>query len=246
MRLGIISDIHGNLVALEAVLVELQRDGVDQIVCLGDVGSLGPNAEGVLARLREIKCLGVMGNTDDWLVSPREARRGDPADTHMMYEINYWNTQDLMFGDMIYLRDRPLVLEIDLGGGLTALAYHGSPRSFDDVIAAVTPDAVVQEMLQGYEADVYLGGHTHIQMVRRLGDARIVNVGSVGLPGVGPGGPELPVNRGVRWAEYGVLSVEYGRINIELRRTPLDMDAVLEAGRKSGMPHLDWWLQKWG
>lgn len=246
MKTGFISDIHGNLVALDAVLHELERESVDRIVCLGDVGSLGPNAEGVLARLREIGCVGVLGNTDDWLLQPPDDYGLGPANTHIMYEINYWNTGDLMFGDMTYLKARPLAMEIDLGDGLKALAYHGSPRSFDDVIASVTPDEVVREMLEGHEADVFIGGHTHIQMMRRFGEARLVNVGSVGLPGVGPGGPELPVNHNVRWAEYGILSVEDGRLSIELRRTPLDMEAVLEAGRQSGMPHLAWWLQKWG
>lgn len=225
---------------------ELERDGVDRVVCLGDVGSLGPDAGGVLARLREIGCDGVMGNTDDWLVNPPCDYSRGMNSTKTMYEINLWNADDLLFGDMTYLKARPMTLEIDLGNGLKALAYHGSPGSFDEVIAAVTPDAVVREMLEGYQADLYLGGHTHVQMMRRLDDVHLVNVGSVGLPGVGPGGDELPVNRGVRWAEYGVIRVEGMSLNIQLRRTPLDMDAVLEAGRRSGMPHLNWWLQKWG
>jgi hypothetical protein len=50
---------------------------------------------------------------------------------------------------------------------------------------------------------------------------------------------------GVHWAEYGVLSVESSRLSIDLRRIPLDMTAVLKAGRDSGMPHVEWWMQKW-
>lgn len=76
-------------------------------------------------------------------------------------------------------------------------------------------------------------------MIRRYEDAYLVNVGSVGLPGVNPG------NQHVHWAEYGVLSSASGRLSIELRRIPLDMTAVLQAGTHSGMPHIEWWMQKW-
>ncbi len=115
----------------------------------------------------------------------------------------------------------------------------------DDVIATITPDAVVKQMLAGSAATVMVGGHTHIQMIRRYEDAYLVNVGSVGLPSVNAGSPELPSNQHVHWAEYGVLSTESGRLSIDLCRTPLDMSAVLQAGTTSGMPHMGWWIQKW-
>jgi len=125
------------------------------------------------------------------------------------------------------------------------LCYHGSPRSFDDVIAATTPNGVVKEMLLDSAATVMVGGHTHIQMLRRYEDSYLVNVGSVGLPGVNAGSPELPENHHVRWAEYGLLEHASGRLTCDFRRTPLDMGAVLQAGTRSGMPHREWWMQKW-
>jgi predicted phosphodiesterase len=100
-------------------------------------------------------------------------------------------------------------------------------------------------MLGDLRATIMVGGHTHIQMLRRYEDAYLINVGSVGLPGVNAGDPTLPDNHQVHWAEYGLLSVEAGSLSIDLRRIPLDMTAVLEAGARSHMPHLDWWMQKW-
>ena len=147
--------------------------------------------------------------------------------------------------DTAYLQTFPPLLEVPLGEGRTLLCYHGSPRSYDDVIAAITPDEKVKEMLASFSAPVMVGGHTHIQMIRRYEDAHIVNVGSIGLAGVNAGSPELPDNREVCWAEYGVLNVEHGRLSIDLRRTPLNVAAVLSAGTSSGMPHLEWWVQKW-
>jgi hypothetical protein len=65
------------------------------------------------------------------------------------------------------------------------------------------------------------------------------------LPGTGPGTPDLPVNRRVHWAEYGIFDATAGRVSIELCRVPLEMGALLAAGKSSGMPHLDWWLARW-
>lgn len=242
MRIAFLADIHGNLVALEAVLQEVAREQVDQIVCLGDVAALGPQPHEVVERVRELRCPVILGNTDAWLVA---APGEKTSDSETLRAITSWCAEQLTAEDREYVRSFSPTLELPLDDGRAVLCYHGSPRSFDDVIAAVTPDAVVKEMLAGFSASVMVGGHTHIQMLRRYEDGVLVNVGSIGLPGVNAGSPELPSNRHVHWAEYGVLSIESGRLSIELRRTPLDMAAVLQAGERSGMPHGEWWKQKW-
>jgi predicted phosphodiesterase len=241
MRLGVIADIHGNLAALETVLGALERERVGRIVCLGDVAALGPQPGEVLARLRGLACPCVMGNTDAWLL-------GDPAfgsDNPVLAEMTRWCVARLSAEERAAVRAFPPVLEMALGAGQMLLCFHGSPRSFDDVIAATTPDAEVAAMLGGREAAILAGGHTHVQLLRRYGESVIVNVGSVGLPGTGPGTPDLPVNRRVRWAEYGVIDAAAGRVSIELRRVPLEMGRMLAVARESGLPHLDWWLGRW-
>ncbi|MBO0777601.1 MAG: metallophosphoesterase family protein [Ktedonobacteraceae bacterium] len=241
MRIALVSDIHGNFVALECVLDELARERIDQIICLGDIAALGPQPREVIDRLRQLGCPVIMGNTDAWLLPSSPAA----SDTATLRAITQWCAGQISDADRAYLQALPPRLEIPLDHSRSLLCYHGSPRSFDDIIAATTPAKVVEDMLAGYNAAVMAGGHTHIQMVRRYKDAHIINVGSIGLPGVNAGSEELPDNRNVRWAEYGVLDLTDGRLSIDLRRTPLDMMAVLQAGRASGMPHLDWWLAKW-
>jgi diadenosine tetraphosphatase ApaH/serine/threonine PP2A family protein phosphatase len=166
-----------------------------------------------------------------------------------MAEIARWCADGLSEQDREYLRACPLVMEQGIADGHGLLCFHGSPRSFDEVIAATTPDDALSRMLSGHRASVFAGGHTHVQLFRRHGDARVVNPGSVGLPGVGPGTPDLPVNRGVRWAEYAVLEVggeaDGGRLSVDLRRVPVDVERTVEAARVGGMPHLDWWIGKW-
>jgi len=236
MRIALLSDIHGNLIALETVLQELAQESIDQIICLGDVAALGPQPHEVIGRLRRLDCPVILGNTDAWLLLPAGAKT---SDSQILRTITSWCAEQLTPADRSYLQTFAPLLELPLDEGRRLLCYHGSPRSFDDVIAATTPDAEVQAMLAGYSATVLVGGHTHIQMLRRYQDAHLVNVGSIGLPGVNAGSPALAVNRHVHWAEYGVLSVEQGRLSIDLRRTSLNLATLLEAGRDSGMPYLE-------
>jgi predicted phosphodiesterase len=242
MHIALLSDIHGNLVALETVLREIAQEPIDQIICLGDVGAIGPQPREVIERLRQLRCPVALGNTDDWLLSPPIPSDPDPEPVH---EIAAWCSEQLSPEDRAYLQTLPMLLGLPLDEGRTLLGYHGSPSSYNDVIAATTLGTEVAGMLGGHSATVMVGGHTHIQMVRRYEDSYLVNVGSIGLAGITAGGPDLPTNRHVRWAEYGVLCIEHGRLSIELRRTPLDMDAVLQAGRSSSMPHVEWWMSTW-
>jgi predicted phosphodiesterase len=101
-------------------------------------------------------------------------------------------------------------------------------------------------MLGDAHASIFAGGHTHLPMVRRHGDAHLVNPGSVGLPSVGPAA--ILRNRAVRWAEYAVVEVEGDRVNISLRRTPLDVERMLALAEASGMPTpaIEWWVGLWG
>lgn len=244
MRIGVLADIHGNLIALDAVLADLAREPVDQLICLGDVAALGPQPHEVIARLRDLDCPVIMGNTDAWMLTPPSLEHPDP-ETRVIRVISHWCARQLTPDDRDYLRTFPPFIERTLSPDGTMLCYHGSPRSFDDIIAAVTPDHEVERMLDGQSASIMVGGHTHIQMVRRYEDAHLVNVGSIGLPGVNAGGAELPDNRKVHWAEYGVLSLTDGRLNIDLRRIPLDVAALFQQVRASDMPHQDWWMERW-
>jgi len=238
MRIGLISDIHGNLFALEAVLTELAGERLDDLVCLGDVAALGPEPGGVLARLRALQCPVVMGNTDAWLLGspPMVANEIDQV-------LTPWCVAQLSEADLAYIHAFPSTIARPLDAGRTLLCFHGSPRSYDDVIVATTPDDALDAMLAETHAAILAGGHTHLQMVRRHGDAHLINVGSVGLPGVGPAAAQR--NRRVHWAEYAIVEVEGDCLDISLRRTPLDIDQMVARARSSGMPEVDWWVTLW-
>jgi putative phosphoesterase len=239
MRLGLISDIHGNLPALDAVLSELNEAGIDRLVCLGDLAA-GPEPRATIDRLRELDCPVVLGNWDTWLlegVPPLELEVGP-----MLREQGDWSAAQLSEADKEFLEGLPAQLELDLDGA-TVLCVHGSPRSALEDIHATTSDAVLAQMFNGNRPAVLASGHTHVQLARLHGTTLIVNPGSVGLPF-----NSWPPNGAVRmspWAEYAILTVEGGCISTELRRAPYDVPELLQLARKSGMPHPDWWGEQW-
>ncbi len=238
MRVGLIADIHGNLLALETVLAELARESVDRLVCLGDVAALGPRPMEVVARLRQFGCPTVLGNTDAWLL-------GDDAPDEENAALTAWAVVQLGDADRHYLRACPPTWEVALDDATTLLCCHGSPRSYDEVIAAGTSPADLAAMLDGRQAAILAGGHTHRQLARRDGDLLCINPGSVGLPGVGPSHPLLERNRAVAWAEYAVIDADAGSLRVELRRVPLDLPRMFADARDSGMPDVAWWIGRW-
>lgn len=242
MRLALLSDIHGNFIALKTVLQEIAHESIDQILCLGDVAALGPQPHEVVECLCHLSCPVILGNTDAWLLA---APGEKTSESETLRSITSWCAEQLTSEDRAYLHTFVPLLKFPLEHGKTLLCYHGSPRSFEDIIASSTPAASIEQMLTGHTATIMVGGHTHIQMLRRHANACLVNVGSVGLAGMNVGSPELPLNRNVHWAEYGIICSGGNRLSIDLRCIPLDMNAVLEAGELSRMPHKEWWMQKW-
>jgi putative phosphoesterase len=239
VRLGLISDVHGNPFALEAVLAELERDGVDELVCLGDIAP-GPQPRETVRRLRELDCPAVMGNWDTWLLGRVPPLPGPVADK-LAEQAEWWAGQ-LGEEERRYLASLAPQLEVAVDGA-SVHCVHGSPRSTTEDIFATTPDSDVGEMLDGVRAPVLAAGHTHVQLHRRHGETLIVNPGSVGLPFHSwPPEGEILMSP---WAEYAILSSEEGRVSVELRRTPYDVDALLGLALETGMPHAGWWTSCW-
>jgi predicted phosphodiesterase len=239
MRLALIADIHGNLPALEAVLSEVERERVDELICLGDV-ALGPQPVDTLERLRALGCPVTMGNWDAWFFQQMPSLDGDLG--RVLGDLRSWAIEQLSSDHRRYVLGFDQTLEVDLGSGASLLGFHGSPRSFEDMILATTSDAELERMLDGHTALILAGGHTHFQLFRRFGESAVVNPGSVGLP-FRRG--EAGVMRISPWAEYGLVDYEEGRLAVELRRTAFDVESFLALMLQSGMPHAEWWADLW-
>jgi putative phosphoesterase len=209
-RVAVVSDIHGNLPALAAVLADVERAGVDALVVPGDTIS-GPWPVETFDVLVGVGARFVMGNADR-LVLDRSDRYGPLAP---------W-CADLLGGDRLAAAEQwPLTLELDVDGLGRVLVCHSTPASPDPIYTRITPEDELTAMLGPIAADVLLSGHTHMQYDRRLDEGlRIVNPGSVGMPYEG--------RRGAYWALLGP--------DVELRRTEYDVEAAADAILVLGAP----------
>ncbi|VAW06886.1 hypothetical protein MNBD_ACTINO02-112 [hydrothermal vent metagenome] len=246
MRIALISDIHGNTVALRTVLDDIEKHAADTIVCLGDIAATGPDPAGAVELITDLGGPVVRGNTDEDMLAVPEwwhdpATVGAPASALPIAEIGVWCAGQLSDQHQEFLRGLPLTTEVDLGDG-ALLGFHGSPRLVNDNIIASTPVPDVAEMLQGVTQRLLAGGHTHVPMVRRHGSQTIVNPGSVGAPfaGYSDGGDDDIASH----AAYALITTNGNAMNIELRQVPVDRGELVQMVEASDMPRGEWWLDR--
>jgi putative phosphoesterase len=216
MRVAALYDVHGNLPALEAVLGEVESLGVDAIVVGGDI-AIGPMPRDALERLLTLgeRALFLRGNGD------REIAEGpNPEDSELWAERTRWSAEQLERGQRAWLAGLPDRRSLDVDGLGAVLFCHGSPRSDEEILTRISPEARVAAALAGVEEAVVVCGHTHVQFDRQVAGKRLVNAGSVGMP--------YEARSGAYWALLGP--------EVELRRTDYDLEAAAATIRATGFP----------
>jgi predicted phosphodiesterase len=240
MRIGLFGDIHGNLVALDAVLTELRRDQPDCLICLGDVATTGPQPHEVTERVRRLGCAVVRGNWDDWMLQIRDGRRS-PAGCRPM---DLWCAEQLTAADLAFLDSFLPTVELQLPTGAALFCYHGSPRDYNKYISYATPDEELDRLLGGRRTGIMAGGHTHMTMLRRHGDALVINPGSISENWNFSRWPEQRLFN--PHAEYAVVDCAAGGdIRVTFKRVAIDVEAVGAAAYACGMPGAEAWMASW-
>jgi len=244
MRVALISDIHGNNVALDSVLTDIEKQQVDSVVCLGDVATLGPQPAEAFEKLRALNCACICGNHDSSLLEPEKAL--DYKVSESLLDSLDWCLRKLNSADFEFLHTFRPTLPVSLGEDVMMLCYHGSPRSNIDNIFSETPFAEVSGFLNGSNAKVMAGGHTHIQMLRQHRGMMIVNPGSVGNAFLAPFNSHTQPTI-MPWAEYAIVNGVDRQITVEFKRIYYDIDMLFQTIRKSDIPLKDWLLTqfKW-
>lgn len=224
MRIAVISDIHGNHVALEAVLADIRHRGADAIYCLGDVAYKGPEPAACLDRIRELAIPTVYGNTERWLLDAPF----DVAASPRHREVLPWCRERLGPERLDWIRRLPFSLTVDLGGQ-AAVLVHGSPRSENEFVYPWLSDADLAPILDPVPAAVVLVGHHHHAFVRRVRGKLLVGPGSAGFPF--DGDPR---------ASYALLEATGGGIAVQIVRVPYDIDRLCAAVDAAGLPDGAW------
>ena len=232
MRVALFSDVHGNAVAFGAFLADLDRRDVDRVVCLGDHAQGGAQPAECLELLRERGWPAVMGNSDHFLLT---LDPGEEAVTEAQLDTVRWSASQLSDDLLAFHRTFRPTVEVDLGEGRSLLAFHGSPRSADEILGPWLEEEAWREPFDDADATVLAGGHTHLQWARRLGDRYYVNPGSVGL--AYDHRQDEASFTADPFAEYAIMTLDGAAVAVEFRRVRFRAADVVAAVEASGMPH---------
>jgi predicted phosphodiesterase len=238
MRTLVFSDMHGNALALDAMLEDVRGETFDQMVCLGDAIQSGPQPAETVSRLRELGCPVVMGNADDWLLTGEDSGAEQITSERMvkMNAVREWSLAQLSSSDLEFIRGFQPTVRLPLADGLELICSHGSPKSFDDVILPTITDEEMRKLLEPQTGLLYCGGHTHVQFVRHLRETFHFNPGSVGYAYRHDQPFNVPHIRSDPFAEYAVLTTGGGQLRLEFRRVALDLEHLVAVYRSSGRP----------
>jgi predicted phosphodiesterase len=203
-------DIHGNLPALEAVLAELEREGVNELVAGGDV-LWGPFQSECIGLLRDAGARLLAGNCE------RDVLHGSS-------DRDRWCRAQLTESERAFVASWPATHAVRVEGLGDVVFCHATPRSDEEILTRATLDGAVAEALRDVTAHVVVCGHTHVQFDRRApGAPRLVNAGSVGLA--------YELAPAAYWALLGP--------EVELRRTAYDVGAAQTRLLATGFPGVD-------
>lgn len=206
MRVAALYDIHGNLPALEAVLAGVRQAAVDRIVVGGDVVP-GPMVDETIACLLHLDTpvSFIQGNCEVAVLA--EMAGADPAPMpEQARAIVRWTAQHLQPEHSRLLASWPKTLRLNIEGLGDVLFCHGTPRHENEIFTRLTPEGRLMPLFEGLGVSSVVCGHTHMQFDRIVGETRVVNAGSVGMPFGAPG---------AYWLLLGP--------DIQLQRTPYDL-----------------------
>lgn len=235
-RIALLSDVHGNRPALQAVLSDIAATRISRIFCLGDLVGYGPDPNGVIDLLRERQIPSLLGNYDEgvgWETGDCGCFYPDEQ-AKEIGKASYEFTSAAVTPDRkAYLRSLPRELHVELADKRIHLV-HGSPRRINEYLLKDRDERTYLRLAGDETDDVLAFGHTHDPWFRQFGGKLFVNVGSVGRPK--DGDPR---------ATYVILSLRLGdrpgttapeAIEVEIQRVEYDVEAVAQSILEVGLP----------
>ncbi|MGP7818585.1 metallophosphoesterase family protein [Niallia sp. 01092] len=228
MKIAFISDIHGNAVALESVLEDINKKNVDNIYVLGDLCYRGPEPRRSLDLVRSLNTSIIKGNADEWVI--RGVQKGEVPDKvlELMNLEREWIVSKLQQSDIDYLESLPTELHFEAEGA-SIHAFHATPTSLFDVVLPNTDDTVIQETLMSRtDSEVYIYAHIHKPYIRYINGKIIMNIGSVGLP-----------FDGLTKASYGLVEIKEGSISTSIERVDFDQEKVIHQYTEANYPNAE-------
>ena len=183
MKFAVISDIHGNMFALDAVLEDIKLHNVDKIFCLGDLAMAGPEPNKTIDYIKNQDWTIIQGNTDYMIVNfSEDLFQKVASNAPIMANALKYDVKEITAENVEYLKNLPAQKSIELDG-VKILLVHGSPRKNDENIFPDLSMKKIEEIVENVAESVIFCGHTHIPCGYQTNSKKtIVNVGSVGRP----------------------------------------------------------------
>jgi putative phosphoesterase len=227
MKIAVLSDIHANLHALEAVWEDLQAQQPDQVFCLGDLVGYGAFPNEVIEFIRERSIPTVLGNYDDGVgfdLNDCGCAYTDPEMKRLGDQSLRWTQAQTTAENKAFLRALPVQIRLEEQRP-RLLLVHGSPRKVNEYLYEDRPQATFERLAKLAGCDILFFGHTHLPYQKRVAGTLFVNAGSVGKP-----------KDGDLRAGYVLVRVSYQRVEVEFRRIDYDVLAAASAIRNSDLP----------
>jgi putative phosphoesterase len=226
-HVAVITDIHGNLHALEAVLSRIETLGIEDAYCGGDLVGYGPWPNEVCRLLEERAVPTIYGNYDHSIARDMEdcgCAYRDPHEQALGERSIAWTLEHTDPASKDFMRELPFDLRFELAGKRVRLV-HGSPRKVNEYLFEDKPAHTFERIARGAECDVLVFGHTHKPWIHEYGGVLFVNCGSVGKPKDGdPRGG------------FAVLEDAGGEVEARIERFEYDVDRVAREIGPSGLP----------
>jgi putative phosphoesterase len=225
MRVALIGDVHANLPALEAVLDHVRAQEIRKIWNVGDFVGYGAFPNEVIELLRKVEAISIVGNYDLKVVHfPEKENKWRKSKQTDKFTAFQWAYQELTPENRRYLAKLPEEVRMK-GGGRRVLLTHGSPVSNEEHLTPETTDERLAFLVREARTDVLICGHSHQPFARQVGDAWVINTGSVGRPG--DGDPR---------ACYATLVMNKKGITVQHYRVEYDVQRTANAVRQRGLP----------
>jgi putative phosphoesterase len=224
---AVITDIHGNLPALEAVLGRIHELGIERIYCGGDLVGYGPHPNEVCALIAERGIPTIYGNYDYAIGRDLEdcgCAYRDAHDRKLGERSIAWTLEHTDARSKAFMRELPFDLRFELGGKRVRLV-HGSPRKLNEYLFEEKPARTFERIARLADCDVLVFGHTHQPWIHEYGGVLFVNCGSVGKPK--DGDPR---------AGFAVLEGSGGELKASIERVAYDAESVAREVAAAGLP----------
>lgn len=228
MRMAFISDIHGNAIALEAVLQDIHKKKLDKIYVLGDICYRGPEPKRSLELVRSLNTEVIKGNADEWVVRGVQEGEVAPKALDLMNTEREWTVGQLEQTDITYLKNLPTQLNWKWNG-IEIACFHATPPSLFPVVPPNASDKELEkQFFQAVDAQVYIYAHIHKPYIRYLNGKVVMNIGSVGLP-----------FDGLAKASYGIVEIKDGSVSTSIERVRFNTEKVIELYREVHYPNAE-------